>query len=152
MADDDLAAEMKELADSAVQMAVEVHNLLLDFSTASVPVLEVILLRAHERHARADLQPQELTGLTYTCGAYLGEVIRRAVGGNWERVDAKQVALSAPTVLNGRRARVRLNTLTWCYKHITIGSSEAVSQKMRAGLTALGSPHPAGEGGIGGAG
>jgi hypothetical protein len=110
-----LADMMEEYANEASRTAWRDHRLSLDFSDASIDILEQIL----DGQAAVDLDFQ-----TKVWGAYFGEVIRRRFGGEWELTlpPAGGNAVVPTVTANG----ARLYPLLKVYRRLTIGQAEAL--------------------------
>ena len=94
--------QMQQLADNAVTAAKDKFGVSLDFTEKSLQQLEILLQQAHEGYKQTSSSgntpniPIENTLRVW--GSYLGEVIRRYLGGDWV-VDQKDVFLQ----LNSQR-------------------------------------------------
>ncbi len=101
------AAEIERFLNAARQHAQHVYSTELDFSQRSIADVDLILGRLSEMIPRSRLQklfrkqpaPQQIAGIALMYGIYLGEVLRRKLGGEW-RMNAiegtKAVALRLP--------------------------------------------------------
>jgi hypothetical protein len=90
----------------AVDLSTSQFCLALDFTEESVASLEQALCRLHDSFARNRPQDDRIWTLAKAFGSYLGEVLRRAHGGEWGlvtstestfpgmRCDAKDVTFS----------------------------------------------------------
>jgi hypothetical protein len=118
-----LAEMMDAYAEEAVSVAWNDHRQRLDRSESSIDVLERIL----DGQAAADLEFQ-----TRLWGSYLGEVIRRRFGGEWELTQYPGAVAAVPT-LEVRGAR--LYPLMKVYRRLTLGPDEnlAAFYKMVSG-------------------
>src|SRR5271157_5099737 len=78
---------MQKLAGQAVAIAKEKFGYNLDFSTNSLQQLDILLEQAHERYIQSSIGgniSNPYIGKTVRVwGSYLGEVIRRKMGGYW---------------------------------------------------------------------
>jgi len=87
-----LAAMIQEHAQAAVHYARDVAHRELDYSEASLQTVELILEKYHcelprgrfMRLLKRGPSEQEIEQMTRMFGSYLGEVIRRHLGGEWE--------------------------------------------------------------------
>ena len=74
-------------AQEAVSIARDRYGATLDFSEASVKELEILLAKIHDWLPKigdaSRPSDQWIIGVSITFGAYLGEVFRRNLGGNW---------------------------------------------------------------------
>ena len=103
-------AQMQQLADKAVVAARDKFGVGLDFTENSLQPLEALLQQAHEGYQQASSSgnpaniPIENTVRIW--GSYLGEVIRRSLGGDWV-VDRKNVFLQIGSQRLDALAQVR---------------------------------------------
>jgi hypothetical protein len=81
-AGEQLNADMRALANKAVENARVDHGVALDYSEASISKVDDILGKLHDRH----LSDDELSPYAVRYGAYVGEVLRINGKGHWERV------------------------------------------------------------------
>lgn len=135
-----LSDMMAEYANEAVRTAWRDHRLSLDFSNASIEILEQIL----DGQAAVDLDFQ-----TRLWGSYFGEVIRHGFGGEWELTlpPAGGNAVVPTVIVNG----ARFYPLLKVYRRLTMGPAEALPlfYKMICGrLTAAGNPSRTGREGV----
>lgn len=80
--DTKLAEDMEANAKNAVELAKTRFQAKLDYGTDSVQVLESLFDRV--QYSMPDPESRETLGLlTRLWGSYLGEVIRRKLGGEW---------------------------------------------------------------------
>ena len=92
MNDAALDAMMREYAQAAVTYARDVAHRELDYSVESLQTVELILETYHcdlprglfARLFRRGPSEQEIERMAQIFGAYLGEVIRRHLGGEWQ--------------------------------------------------------------------
>ena len=110
-----LADMMAEYANEAVRTAWRDHRLSLDFSDASIEILEQIL------NGQADV---DLDFQTRMWGGYFGEVIRRRFAGDWELTlpPAGGTAVVPTVIVNG----AQLYPLIKVYRRLTMGQTEAL--------------------------
>ena len=111
-----LAEMMNAYAGEAVRVAWSEHRRSLDFSPASIDVLEQILAG----QAAEDLEYQ-----TRLWGSYLGEVVRRGFSGEWELTAHPGGGISAVPALSIRGSR--LYPLMKVYRRLTMGEGESLS-------------------------
>jgi len=100
MATTNLAEEMKKLADGAVEVAKKAYQLKLDYSVDSLKTADKIFSYLHKEATRKTLikfvkrglTEEQISSAAMVMGAYVGEVIRRAHGGEWvqEDIDGKK--------------------------------------------------------------
>jgi hypothetical protein len=72
----------------AVELSTSQFCLALDFTEESIASLEQALCRLHDSFARTRPQEDRIWTFAKTFGSYLGEVLRRAHGGEWGLVTA----------------------------------------------------------------
>lgn len=90
---------MKVVANEAVRRAKQEHQVMLDFSPASVQRLEEdILAKLHEAHLKTPMSEQNLSRLSIRWGAYLGETLKRRRPGRWHRDSQKVGRGTTPVV------------------------------------------------------
>jgi hypothetical protein len=70
----------------AVELSMNAFQVSLDFTEESIPALEQALGKLHESFERQRPQEDRIWTLAKTFGSYLGEVFRRAHGGDWGMV------------------------------------------------------------------
>jgi len=85
--------QMGVCAQEAVTIARDRYGVALDFSEASVKELETLLARMHATLPKPGdpARPSDgwITGVAATFGAYLGEILRRNLGGKWLKENPK---------------------------------------------------------------
>src|ERR1700761_2897244 len=108
-----LAEMMSVYAVEAVRVAWNDHRVRFDFSPDSIEGLEQIL----DGQAAADLEYQ-----TRLWGSYLGEVVRREFGGEWELTAHPGGSASAVPALVVRGSR--LYPLMKAFRRLTMGKDE----------------------------
>jgi hypothetical protein len=83
----DVNLQMQKIADNAVSIARDQFSANLDFSEESLGGLESLLQLADERYKQAssveNAAPIPIESTVRVWGSYLGEVIRRNLGGEW---------------------------------------------------------------------
>jgi hypothetical protein len=104
------------LADRVPPLARELMGVELDFGPASLSVLDHML---RSFHWEAGVEPLEPTVLLL--GAYAGEVIRRAIGGEWQ---GPTEMWRYPSV---RAGSVSVNPVAKVHKQITRGSGDELA-------------------------
>ena len=103
-----LAAEVERFLGAAQQHAKNVYSTELDFSERSIADVDLILGRLAEMLPRGRFQklfkkqpaPEQIAGIALMYGIYLGEVLRRKLGGEWRMEPfegSKAVALRLPS-------------------------------------------------------
>ncbi len=120
---------MKVVANEAVRTAKQEHQVMLDFSPASVQRLEGdILAKLHEAHLKTSMSEQNLSRLSIRWGAYLGETLKRRRPGRWHRDSQKVGRGTTPVVFEpGTEAFPR----SWVYKRIADGPEDNVAFKFQ---------------------
>ena len=104
----ELAAEIERFLSAARQHAQNVYSSDLDFSERSIADVDLILGRLAEMLPRGRFQklfkkqpaPEQIAGIALMYGIYLGEVLRRKLGGEWRMEPfegSKAVALRLPS-------------------------------------------------------
>jgi hypothetical protein len=120
---------MRVIANEAVKSARQEHQVILDFSPASVQRLEEdILAKLHEAHLKTPMSEHDLSRLSIRWGAYLGETLKRSRPGRWHR-DSKKIGRGTTPVVfaPGTEAFPR----SWVYKRITDGPEDNVAFKFQ---------------------
>lgn len=115
----ELVAIMKHRAEDAVATAKKEHQQTLDYSPASVPLVEQILLQLHRRHQDTPLDNDELTQESTKWGAYLGEVIKKLHPSEWALDSDSGGPWSLPLV--DRASGSELFPVRWCREWIERG-------------------------------
>jgi hypothetical protein len=120
---------MKVVANQAVKRARQEHQVMLDFSPASVQRLEEdILAKLHEAHLKTPLSEQDLSRISIRLGAYLGETLKRSRPGRWHRDSQKVGRGTTPVVFEpGTEAF----PCSWVYKRIADGPEDNVAFKFQ---------------------
>lgn len=128
-----IAEMMQACAAEAAQTGQEQFGFVLDYSEASVEALETILANiapgllagksaeAGDTGAADDKEAMEQAVKLW--GSYLGEVVRRSFGGEWELVQYPGWAAAVPTLVI---AGSQLYPLMKVYRRLTIGDGENV--------------------------
>jgi hypothetical protein len=113
----------------AVELSTSAFHLTLDFSEDSIALLEVVLGKMHESLAARRPQEDRIWTFAKTFGSYLGEVFRRAHGGEWGMVTAGRETFP------GLRCEPRGLTFSpWMRAHLRIlrGPEESVREFYRS--------------------
>jgi hypothetical protein len=95
MTSEDLPETMRQHAEDAVRYAHGTHNARLDYSKESIARVETIIARIHHyipqnriaKWIRSGPSDAEIDQLCHMLGGYIGEVYRRAKGGEWAHND-----------------------------------------------------------------
>ena len=128
MSPHDIQEGMKDVSDRAVAMAKADHDVDLDYSVESIERVEAILGSLHEEHRRQPFAQRRMSDATARYGAYVGEVIRRKWGGQWELDHDAAGPGSFPLSTQGHRAF----PMGWCFKRIANGPEDNVWHKVQA--------------------
>jgi hypothetical protein len=128
--DQRLADDALEQAEEAVRLAGEAFRANLDYSPASVEILEVILGGREQPLSESD-EEVDVRRESFLWGAYLGEVMRRHFGWRW--------TVSTPTGVDIAMVRERDDAdPSYCFpidrveKRLTLGETEIVHFYMHA--------------------
>ncbi len=122
MADFNSIAEMIEsCAAQAVHIGGEQFGFTLDYSDQSVQSLETILANIASTLDNSNKEVVEQSVKTW--GSYLGEVVRRSFGGDWELVQPPGRVAAVPTLVI---AGSQLYPMMKIYRRLTMGESENV--------------------------
>lgn len=78
---DGVPARVSEYAEQAVAYVRRAIGVALEYDSDTLPLLDHYLRTVQ---GPDDVQPQTLTLVIATAGAYFGEVVRRRLGGRWE--------------------------------------------------------------------
>lgn len=119
---------MRVLATDAVRRARQEYQVVLDFSLASVQLLEEkILANLHEAHLKTPISEQQLSRFSLRWGACIGEVLKRVRSGKWQRDSEKAGRGSMPVVFEpGTEAF----PCAWACKRIADGPEDNVAFKV----------------------
>ena len=106
---EDLANQMKTLAESAVTLARNQHQANLNYSEESLKLVEHILFKLSEDVPKSWLgrllcrspSRNQIESICQIMGAYIGEVVRRKFNGTWHMDSTFGKALPALSVLGG---------------------------------------------------
>lgn len=86
-------AELNQLMSSsaadAVKITAEEFNITLDYSVASISLLDDVLLSFIDRYQEEAQTDQALFTLANIYGAYMGEVYKKEYGGEWYLADSE---------------------------------------------------------------
>jgi hypothetical protein len=129
--DDSLNDAMANAAAQAVEMAAR-GRLHLDFSLESLLTVEAQLDSLHKalprgwfaKLAKPGPSDEEIDAMALSIGAYVGEVLRRHLGGEWRSANSMQPDVRIPTLhlSNGSEVwpQVKVN------KRLRLGAEESV--------------------------
>ena len=92
MSDLDVADVMREYANAAIAYSKRCFNVTLDFSERSLESIDRILVDYKkdgviDPEELSDAEQEELWDFCKMMGGYVGEVIIRNIGGNWQTKD-----------------------------------------------------------------
>jgi hypothetical protein len=111
----DVSSIMQGLAVNAITVAKDKFNVSLDYSENSLQQLEVLLQQAHEDYKQAassvNFPSSPIENTVRVWGGYLGEVIRRSLGGEWI-IYQKDVFLQLDTQRLDTLGQVRSRIMT----------------------------------------
>jgi len=123
---------MQAYAATAVRVAVAEYRQPLDYSEASIEVLDEILSVVAERDSEADTEYE-----VRIWGGYFGEVLRRRYAGEWEMTPYPGAAAAVPA-LEVRGSR--LFPLMKVYRRLTMGPGEELGSFYHMVTERLGGP------------
>lgn len=129
-----IADMMKDCAAEAVHAALEQFGFILDYSDRSIESLETILSNIHVSEDK-----EEIEQTVKQWGSYLGEVVRKNFGGEWELIQPPGRAAAVPTLVI---AGSQLYPLMKVFRRLTMGDPENVwkfYEKIRGRLSPV---HP----------
>ena len=109
-----LADLMASSAKDAVNISQEEFNTALDFSLESVKLVDALLVGYYAMHEDQAIQEEVAFTLAYAYGAYLGEVLRPMIDGEWIYDETNQYAPNV--LLRGKIADSPLASL--CYNKL----------------------------------
>jgi hypothetical protein len=121
-ADREVAAQVVQIAGSAVLTAALKFGLQLDFSVASLEGLDNLLEELHKGYAAGEASEDQVDAAVAVWGVYLGEVIRRHRSGTWSRTELPK----AGTVLQVQVGSQGLLPLSRVRRRIREGASRSV--------------------------
>jgi hypothetical protein len=130
---DSLDAMMEAYAEQAVRAARKDHGRKLDYSDASIEVLEELLASLDA------FPPEQLEFVTRLWGSYFGEVLRRRYHAGWTMSVYPGGDLAVPT-LEVRGSKIY--PLSKIYRRLTLGASESLTGFYAMALRRLGDPAP----------
>jgi hypothetical protein len=119
---------MQVVAKEAVRRAKFEHGVDLDFGPASIERLEVMLGSIHESHLKNPLTEKELSLQSIRWGAYIGEMIKRARTGKWQRDSEKAGRGTMPVVFDSENEAF---PCSWAYKRIADGPDDNIVFKFQ---------------------
>jgi hypothetical protein len=117
---------MKKMAQTTVDSIRTIYHVELNYSTESLSNLEKVLSDMHDEHVHTPIREQGLRIRSFAIGAYVGEVMRRRIGGHWQE-DKSATGDNLSLVLpSGTEAF----PLSWVYKRIVNGSDDNIEHKV----------------------
>ena len=126
-----LNTELQRLAQSYVELAATRFGLTLDYSEESLQQTDAVIAKHHA-------QGQSLEDTLMTHGAYVGETLRRRLGGIWVQ-DERGVALLE--AVGG--THLNASPFSWVQARLTDGTAEALAARflsLKQQLPAAGAP------------
>ncbi|MGL4570664.1 MAG: hypothetical protein ACRCVJ_06345 [Clostridium sp.] len=108
----------KEASLRAVIFSKKNLGINLDFTEESLSIVDEILEIFHKANEAKEVDDDRLLDLSMTFGGYLGEVISKNIGGDWEENDGKMIFLK----VNEQKV-LPLNIV---YKRINFGERASV--------------------------
>ena len=117
---DRLERIFKEASLRAVIFSKKNLGINLDFTEESLEIVDEILEVFHKANEAEEVDDDRLLDLSMTFGGYLGEVISKNIGGDWEENDGKVIFLK----VNEKKV-LPLNII---YKRINIGERASVER------------------------
>ncbi len=119
---DDVATKMRHFAEQAVLDAKRRDGTVLDYSPASVRLVEGILEKMTRSPEFKRATDKDVCAEALILGAYIGEVIRREHGGTW----AKDHAIAGPASFPISSKGHDYFPYGWCLKRLTNGPEDSV--------------------------
>lgn len=126
----DFDAEMTRMAAEAVEMARKAYGVDLDYGVESVKEVEGILARMLESHN--SIPGPDLSAKALVWGAYIGEVIKRLRGGQWQMTSQRLEPNEWPVFGDEMNSA---SPCEWVYKRLKIGREENVWAKFEVAAT-----------------
>ena len=96
MTQEELTQLMADSAQNAIETTMEEFGLKLDCSEKSVELIDDIILSWLDKYKEQILEENAVFTICNIYGAYLGEIFRKKVGGNWSYDESN---LDAPYVV-----------------------------------------------------
>jgi hypothetical protein len=129
---DKLSADIARFLTAAQEHAQRIYSTQLDFTERSIKDVELILGRLSESILHGRLQklirkqpsPEQIAHIALIYGIYVGEVLRRKLGGEWrlESVDGeKTIGLRLP-------GGTTVYPASQTYRRLTTGAAENVEE------------------------
>ena len=120
-----IADTMELVAREAASLAQSSAGQKLDFSEESIKIVESILgqLHSEKKNAKASPQPEVINRVCHIYGAYIGEVMRRNIGGEWILDDKLARGQKIPAM---RKGQMQTSPFAKVYKRIMNGPEDDV--------------------------
>ena len=128
-----LERRMQEFAIQAVEVASEEHQTNLDYSLESISAVDRILEKFHLQHRNTAIPERELSRIVLTWGGYIGTVLKKRVGGQWQSNSPTAGSNTYPLQYNGYEAI----PVMWCLQRIRRGSSASIVEKSNEFLKSI---------------
>lgn len=131
-----LDERMQEFAKKGVAMAKSDHQKTLDYSLASISVVDEILEKIHQQHKKSAIPERELSRIVLTWGGYIGSVLKLKFGGTWKSDSAESGHYTYPLCFRDREAV----PVMWCLQRIRRGNQHNVAKKAEEYTAAIDKP------------
>ncbi|WP_394220365.1 hypothetical protein [Alteromonas gracilis] len=131
MTPDELNKLMADCASDAVATAAEEFNIVLDHSPASVELIDDVLLSFVDKYHDQALEDQAVFTICNIFGAYVGEILKAQLSGEWVY---DQTDPNAPSVF----LKVGDNTYAFagiCYERLVNDSQVSVNAYYQQALS-----------------
>ncbi len=128
-----LEQRMKEFANQAVEVALSEHQTKLDYGIESISAVDRILETIHLQHVSSAIPERELSRIVLTWGSYLGTVLKKRLGGNWQTDSAAAGNNTYPLQCKNREAI----PVMWCLQRIRRGSNASIVVKTNEFLESI---------------
>ncbi len=127
----ELTELMRQSAQDAAAYAKDEHQLVLDFTLESLPLVDVLLSTVAHQQQKQRMSDAHMFALCNIFGAYLGQVFVSVVGGEWVHQTADE---SAPYVsLNYNNKEFPLASLV--YHKVTKNPDLSVNDYVRQAIS-----------------
>jgi len=122
---------MRRLAEQSAASAQKIYKINLDFTIESLAVLDRDLLsRMHQENIDTPISEDGLTARSIGLGSYVGEVMRRKIGGKWAQDSVAGEGTLPLTLSDG----TQIFPVIWIAKRITDGPAEDIAFKAQTVL------------------
>jgi hypothetical protein len=137
---------MVKMAATCIGSAIKAYGVSLDYSVASLDGLESVLDEMHREHLDRPISVEGMYARCIGLGAYVGEVLRKAVGGGtWQR-NSEYGENTFPLILPITGS---IFPTSWCRKRIENGEGDNVAFKAKLALSITQGKGPFGKGASG---